>query len=249
MEMKRKYMLSPELILKYLYLMGVDKKHIDAKEVSHYSKEGIRNIYDLYSGRVCDYIDTLPSSSYELARMLGEILERSSSSREGASLEDILHLQAILSILEKVTNLNLLEEDTENYILLFERINSIYKIVLTEMFELTPLEIISLNQKTADFKRTYLNNLSSSKTPILIVLLYLATRSKENIKDYEMFNEGTAIINYEKLMSLVGENLGTSTLDAINNRPNPKYIFPRQSYYNAYKSMNTGNPDSGRGSR
>ena len=259
-----KYQPSPELIRTYLSLIGADKKLYDNASIEQISEEGVRNIVGLYDESLSEDIAYLPESSWSIANRLGTILEGASTSKGHLDIQNVVYQHAVLSIMEIITNLNLIEEDLEDYILLFERINSIYNVVLDQMLNLSQDEVIKLHGMMFKLDIKLVRELfEKQRFQVMACLLFLATRYDENIKDYEMFKEGTAEIDYGKMFGLVSKNLSLSNLfnfksEEKDNEPEKKdvpklsnktssfqerhpevFSGDRQSFINAYQNRGT----------
>jgi len=208
-------------ILGYYNLLGLDLNYINAEDIN----AEVRCISEL---RPDIAYKVLPKSSMEVAKefelFLEEICCSFAYSEEGLTLKT-MYYNSVIGILNAITSLNLIPEESEDYLLNFERVNSILKPVLAEINSssiedviefakcLGKGEIIKLLHETNTFKFTAL-------------LAVLALNPNRDIPDYEMFsNDKSSQFDVKKLLDLVEKNVCSKYEKYALN-----LVFKRPSY-------------------
>jgi len=216
------YKLSLPIILEYYNVMGLDLTYIDSKNIEN-------EVRDLSELRLDIAYEVLPSSSIKVAEGFESFLDKMCCDfgydEESLKLKNEYY-SSVIGILNAVTSLNLIPSESEDYLLHFERINSILRIVLDEIYYTPTEEVIAFAKLLGEGKVRGLTILTNT-LKVTSLLAILALNSNNDIPDYEMFaSEESSQIDGEKLISLVKNNLGSKYVKYALHR----HTFNRPSY-------------------
>lgn len=227
MSMHSYYKLSLPTILMYYNICGIDLRTVNPNNI----ETEVSDLNELLPDGAYQY---LPASSIRINNEMQTFLDRMCTyfdySPESLLMKNLYH-SAVIGILNIATSLNLIEEECDNYLLHFERLNTILNIILSEINN-TPVEtVIEFFNLLSSGNARGLVDLSGSVlgTSLLTVL---AMNPNPNIADYEMFaNPNSAEIDWEKLFKLVQNN----ACSKYEVRPNT-IAFNRISFIESYNS-------------
>lgn len=223
--MSRMYVLSKPAILFYYNILGIDIKDIDFNTI----ETRVRYIEDLSPSAL---YENLPESSCEINTQMQLLFERLCTefgySEEG-QLMKAFYYKSVIGILNTITALNLVPEENANYLLHFERLNS----VLTHA--LTSINSLDINSLIRFFRLINNNDIKAilnefmSMSPLLSLLTVLALKPTPDNEDYLIFEPDSSDISPEKLMDLASSAFDTKP----NFKPNIGE-FKRLSYRQSY---------------
>lgn len=197
--MKRKYKISKKLLLNYYNILGIDVNKLDASQL------------ETENGTLEDFTPSeiyyLPESSRILNQYLLDIIYKMCNefSEDNRELQ-AQYYEAISGILNTTTSLNLLEPDSTDEHLLFERLNVIILLTLKSFQSFDVTHVIALWEHI--FNSDYNAALQYINTDFYVgSFLYLAMNPNSDIEDYKMFKPGTSLIDINTLKKLVLSNI------------------------------------------
>lgn len=204
--MAHKYRVSLPAILMYYNIVGVDSRDIDINQIG----EEVSELEYLSPGNQC----YLTHSSERLDEAMQSFL-RTMCTSFGYSIEDeqlkMQYYKAYMGIVNITTNLNLIPENSSNYKLHFERLNSILLVVLNSLNSMTIMEVIEFYEL---IKKNSLRGIMDwyKNYCELILITMLGMNNDSNIEDYKMFEENSSNIDDERLIGIfngikLGDNL------------------------------------------
>lgn len=223
------YNLSVTSVLFYYNILGIDLKDIDINNI----ETRFRNLGDLTPSALYQY---LPKSSSEIDTQVILLFERLCTefgySNQSKMMQQFYY-RSVIGILNTVTSLNLVPDDDTNYLLHFERLNSI---LIHALMSINSLEINHLIEFFNLIRKNDLENIIKkfmSTIPVLSLLTILALNPNPNSNDYTIFESNSSTISTEKLVSLA-----MSPIDAKPNfKPNTN-AFKRLSYTQSIEVTN-----------
>ena len=155
-------------------------------------------------------------SYYEIDNCIKDFLEKTCEMYDDES-KGRYH-QAFIGILEIIANLNLIPDNSQDYILYHLRLNAIILEILRGLNYMETAEVIELynvilrsskNETTEDYIATIKNILKCSKhgSETLDMLLVLALGNNPDNEDYKIFEEGSYKISNELLIGMTEKEL------------------------------------------
>lgn len=148
----------------------------------------------------------LPNNTYDVdfqfRRFLGKLYTEFGESLTDTD-EQKEYKNAYLGILGTTLNLNLIEENNNDYISHFERLNTIFNIVLASLNNMEIDEVVSLYEAIKNEDRQAIESFQNNKCKLTLLILLSMTDS--NIPDYEMFINNQEI-DMDVLYRLVTKN-------------------------------------------
>lgn len=128
-------------------------------------------------------------------------------------LDRLQYYNAVLGLLNITTQLNLIPEDSEDYILHFKRLNSIIINILYGINRLPKDVIINLwnviNNGDEKTRYRYILQLIFETDAICFKPILLAMYGTEANKDYRIFDKDSHIIDYPKLCRVLSKSVKT----------------------------------------
>lgn len=220
MAMKSIYKLSIPSVLFYYNILGIDIREIDL----NYIETEVENLEELTPAAV---YYSLPKTSkdidYQMHILLGTLCTSFGYSEEGELFKENYY-RSVIGILNTVTSLNLLQEESCNYTLHFNRLNYIINQTLISINSLSPDRVIRFYKLILNHDIKSILKLASI-LPILSLLTCLALAPNQENNDYDMFDENSSEIDLEKLSKLVTKN-SSKEIDFMPNSDQ----FMRLSY-------------------
>lgn len=215
MKTNRIYHLTSDMVLMYYNVLGVDESEYKLNDI----KLDVNKIEEISPIKLLEYdnLSTILDDNmiFLLERVCQEIYDYSYQKK---------YIQSVNTILKAISNLNLLEDNSNDYILLFNRLNYILNIVLSELNSFSIFKTVLL---TDAIKRGSFKEIESftNVIPNTSILLLLSMCNNKDIMDYNMYNDNDYQLKIGKVMNLIKKNKWDNT-DVIFDDS----LFKRLSY-------------------
>ena len=213
---KALYGISASVLAEYYNICGAE---LDLELLTQYKNDEMYKASSLYEFSPFRYDAPFSYDSQSIDENMQKFLERSCEIGQYGTNESkkMPYYIAFMGILQTATNINLIPEDSKNFLLLYLRLDVIISNVLKSLLEMSIDETIQL------FNDILTNNavkiaLNLKRSPILGLIILLAMCGDSNLKDYEIFKGATSYqVDSDKLIQMA--------MDACKANPKPKYTF------------------------
>lgn len=220
------YQIGVPSILEYYNIIGVDEKDIDLESLvteSPYLEEILCGGEHSYLPAECQLI----SGGFQ--KIVARICESFDYSSEEESLKEQYYC-AVVHLINVATSVNVIDEDSNDYVLYFRRVNSLLNYILASINALGICDVIHLSNMlaTKDGTARPSNVFAFIKERNLVSLLPLlvALYGDEESRDFELFNEGSFSVDFDKIGEVISASSQYASLKEVSNT----FIYPRPSY-------------------
>lgn len=216
-----------KIFILYHNILGIDLNDVDMTEC--------QKLTDLCKRYIVLEHDYLPETCYDIESefqlvIWTLVLECSTD------LEKLEYYNAVMGLLNITTQLNLISDGCEDYILHFKRLNSMIINTLYGINRLAKADVIDLwntiiysDEKT---RYRYILKFIFATNAICFKPMLLAMYGTEDNKDYKIFDKESYIIDYHKLCNILTKAVKTVFDFTLEKEENE---FKRLSYNDCLK--------------
>lgn len=220
------YKIGVPSILEYYNIIGVDEKDIDFESLvteSPYLEEILRGEEHSYLPPECQLI----SGGFQ--KIVARLCEKFDYSSESEALKEQYYC-AVIHLINVATSVNVIDEDSNDYVLYFRRVNSLLNYILASINALDICDVIHLSNMLAtpdgEAKPSSVFAFIKEKNLVPLLPLLLALYGDEESRDFEIFNEGAYSVDFDKIGEVISASNKHAFLDKISNTQ----VYSRPSY-------------------